>query len=93
MKTGVFLNLIAEGYVRRRDFIKVVGCSAAVWPLAVHAQQPEQMRRVGILMNRSESDSEGLARLAAFKQAFEQLGWKEGRNIRIDIRYGDDKLD
>jgi len=79
--------------VRRRDFIKVVAGSAAAWPLGARAQQPEQMRRVGILMNRSESDSEGLARLAAFKQAFEQLGWKEGGNIRIDIRYGDDKLD
>ena len=79
--------------MRRRDFIKVVAGSAAAWPLGARAQQPEQMRRVGILMNRSESDSEGLARLAAFKQAFEQLGWKEGRNIRIEMRWGDDKLD
>src|SRR5215471_2752350 len=79
--------------MRRREFFKVIVGSAAAWPLVARAQQPEQMRRIGILMNRSESDSEGLARLAAFKQAFEQLGWKEGRNIRIDIRYGDDKLD
>jgi putative ABC transport system substrate-binding protein len=79
--------------VRRRDFIKVIGCSAAAWPLVVYAQQAEQMRRVGILMNRSESDSEGRARLVAFRQALEKLGWDEGRNIRIDIRWGDDKLD
>jgi len=79
--------------MRRREFIKVIAGSVAAWPLIAHAQQAEQMRRVGILMNRSESDAEGQARLAAFKQAFEQLGWKEGRNIRIDIRYGEDKVD
>src|SRR5215467_11350453 len=79
--------------MQRREFIKVIAGSAAAWPIIAHAQQPEQMRRIGILMNRSESDSEGLARLAAFKQAFEQLGWKEGRNIRIEMRWGDDKLD
>ena len=79
--------------MRRRDFIKVVAGSAAAWPLAARAQQPEQMRRIGILMNRSESDPEGQARLAAFRQGLEQLGWNEGRNMRIDIRWGEDKSD
>ena len=51
--------------------------------------KPERMRRIGVLMNRSESDPEGQARVAAFRQAFEQLGWNEGGNIRIDIRWGD----
>ena len=63
------------------------------WPLAAYAQQPEQMRRIGVLMNRSEGDPEGQPRLAAFRQALEQLGWKEGRNIRVDVRWGEDKVD
>ena len=79
--------------MRRRDFIKVVAGSAAAWPLAARTQQPEQMRRIGILMNRSESDPEGQARLAAFRQGLEQLGWNEGRNMRIYIRWGEDKID
>ena len=93
MKTGVVLNLTTEGYVRRRDFIKVVAGSAAAWPLAAQAQQPEPMRRIGVLMNRAANDAEGQARLAAFRQALEQLGWSEGRNMRIDIRWGEDKID
>jgi putative tryptophan/tyrosine transport system substrate-binding protein len=79
--------------VRRRDFIKVIIGFAAAWPLAASAQQPEQMRRIGILMNRAANDAEGQARLAAFRQALEQLGWREGRNVRIDIRWGEDKTD
>ena len=63
------------------------------WPLAAYAQQPEEMHRIGVLMNRAEGDPEGQPRLAAFKQALEQLGWKESRNIRIDIRWGEDKVD
>src|SRR5215471_15806798 len=77
--------------MHRRDFIKVVAGSAVTWPLTAGAQQPEQMRRIGILMNRAASDAEGQARLATFKQGLEQLGWNEGRNIRIDIRWGEDK--
>jgi putative ABC transport system substrate-binding protein len=92
LKTGVVLNLIAEGYVRRRDFIKVVAVSVA-WPLAASAQQREQMRRIGVLMNRAANDAEGQARLAAFREALQQLGWSEGRNVQIDIRWGDDKVD
>jgi putative tryptophan/tyrosine transport system substrate-binding protein len=92
-KTGVVLNLAGDGSVRRRDFIKVVAGSAAAWPLAARVQQPEQMRRIGILMNRSESDPEGQARLAAFRQGLEQLGWNEGRNMRTDIRWGEEKID
>ena len=78
--------------MRRRDFIRIIG-SMVTWPLAAYAQQPEQMRRIGVLMNRSEGDPEGQPRLAAFRQALEQLGWKEGRNIRVDVRWGEDKVD
>jgi putative tryptophan/tyrosine transport system substrate-binding protein len=78
--------------MRRRDFIRIIG-SMVSWPLAAYAQQPEQMRRIGVLMNRSESDPEGQARLAAFRQGLEHLGWNEGRNIRVDIRWGEDKVD
>jgi putative tryptophan/tyrosine transport system substrate-binding protein len=79
--------------VRLRDFIKAIAVSVA-WPLAAGAQQADgQMRRIGVLMNRAENDAEGQARIAAFRQALEQLGWNEGRNMRIDIRWGEDKID
>ena len=74
--------------MRRRDFIKVIGCSAAVWPLAAHAQQPERMRRVGLLLSETAEDSEGQARVAAFVQALQRLGWTDGRNVQIDTRWG-----
>jgi putative ABC transport system substrate-binding protein len=79
--------------VRRRDFIKFVAGSAAAWPLGARAQQPEQVRRIGILMNRAANDAEGQARLALFRQALQDLGWSEGRNVQIDIRWGEDKTD
>ena len=88
MKTDVALNLTVEGYVRRRDFIKVIAGSMAVWPLAARAQQPEQVRRIGVLMSDVAEDSEGQARLTAFVQTLQQLGWTDGRNVRIDIRWG-----
>jgi putative ABC transport system substrate-binding protein len=71
--------------VRRRHFITLLGGSAA-WPLAAHAQQPERMRRIGVLIPYAADDPEGQARIAAFLQGLQQLGWTEGRNVRIDIR-------
>jgi putative ABC transport system substrate-binding protein len=73
--------------MRRRDFIKVIGCGAAVWPLAVHAQQEPQMRRIGVLVAYADGDPEMRARLSAFRHGLEQLGWFEGHNIHIDIRF------
>ena len=70
--------------MRRRDFITLVG-GTAVWPLAARAQQPERMRRIGVLI--TADDLEGRTRLAAFQQALQQLGWSDGRNVRIDIRW------
>jgi len=73
--------------MRRRDFIKVVAGSTAAWPLAVHAQQGDRMRRVGVLQGTTAEDPESKARRAAFEQTFQQLGWTQGRNIRIDYRF------
>ena len=73
--------------MRRRDFITLLG-GATAWPLAARAQQSERMRRIAVLMNLAEDDREGLARLAVFKQALQELGWVDGRNARFDIRWG-----
>ena len=73
--------------MRRRDFIKIIAGSAAAWPLAAHAQQPERMRRIGVLMGPSANDPEAQARIAALLQGLQQLGWAVGRNVRVDIRW------
>jgi putative ABC transport system substrate-binding protein len=75
------------GTIQRREFITLVG-GAAAWPLAARAQQGERMRRVGVLMGSEQSDPDSQVRLAAFRQVLRQLGWIEGRNIRIDERWG-----
>jgi ABC-type uncharacterized transport system substrate-binding protein len=72
-------------YVRRRDFIKVVAGSAAAWPLSARAQR-EQIARIGVLMSVSD-DPEGRARITVFRQALQKLGWTEGQNVRIDVRW------
>src|SRR6478672_12527224 len=72
--------------MRRRDFITVAG-SAAAWPLIAVAQQSDRMRRIGVLMGFAESDPEGQALVAAFREGLQQLGWTEGRNVRIDYRW------
>ena len=73
--------------MRRREFITVLGGAAATWPLAVRAQQPERLRRVGLLLGYSEGDTEGQASAAAFRQKLQELGWTEDRNIRIETRW------
>jgi putative ABC transport system substrate-binding protein len=78
--------------MRRRDFINSVAGAAAVWPLSVRAQQSDSMRRIGVLMNKW-SDPQGQARVAAFKQSLEQLGWTDGGNVRIDVCWGADDVD
>jgi putative ABC transport system substrate-binding protein len=72
--------------MNRREFITLLVTAAAAWPLVARAQQPDRMRRIGVLTNLVENDPEGQARLAAFVQALQQLGWTDGRNVRIDIR-------
>jgi putative ABC transport system substrate-binding protein len=71
--------------MRRREFITLLGSAAAAWPLAAGAQQPK--RRIGVLMSRVENDPEGQARVRAFLDELQQLGWADGRNVRIDIRW------
>src|SRR5262249_56604982 len=72
---------------KRREFITLLGGAAVAWPLAARAQQAERMRRIGVLMNLAADDAEGQARSAAFLQALQQLGWSDGRNVRIDYRW------
>jgi putative tryptophan/tyrosine transport system substrate-binding protein len=78
--------------MRRRDFIMLLG-AAATWPLAARAQQPERMRRIGVLMNRAADQPEGQAEVAAFQQALQQLGWNDGGNVRLDIRWSANDVD
>jgi putative ABC transport system substrate-binding protein len=74
--------------LKRREFITLLGSAAAAWPLAARAQQPDGMRRIGVLMHLPENDPEAQARMRAFRQGLQQLGWVEGRNVRIDYRFG-----
>jgi putative ABC transport system substrate-binding protein len=73
---------------RRREFIILLGGAALAWPLAARAQQPDRVRRIGVLMAFAESDPEAQAWVAAFREGLQKLGWAEGRNIRIDTRWG-----
>ena len=71
----------------RRQFVALVGGAAAAWPVGARGQQPERMRRIGVLMSYPESNPEGQADVAAFRQGLQKLGWIDGRNIRIDTRW------
>src|SRR5215831_1303893 len=73
--------------LRRREFITLLG-SAAAWPLAARAQQGDRVRRIGVLMPFDENDPEGKVRYSAFTQAVAELGWTDGRNMRMDLRWG-----
>src|SRR5262245_9293295 len=79
--------------MRRRDFIAGIAGSVAAWPLAARAQQPERMRRVGILLPVSEDNSEGQVRVRAFLQGLQQLGWSIGGNIAIETRWAGPQAD
>ena len=73
--------------MKRRAFIALLGGAAAAWPLAARAQQREKMRRVGVLMTLAADDPEGLTRVTAFAQGLQELGWRDGRDVRIDYRW------
>ena len=74
--------------MRRREFITLFGGAAASWPLAVWAQQPDRVRRIGVLMSALESNSEYHVYVSDFRKELQKLGWAEGRNLRIDYRWG-----
>ena len=75
--------------MKRREFIALLGGTAAIsWPLAARAQQGQRVRRIGVLMNLASDDAEEQARIAAFHQGLQQLGWTVGRNVQIDYRWG-----
>jgi len=73
--------------MRRREFLSALGGVAVAWPLASHAQQRERMRRIAMLLPLAADDPESQARMAAFLQELQQLGWTVGRNVQIDIRW------
>jgi len=79
--------------MKRREFITLLGGAAATWPLAARAQQGELVRRIGVLMHLAADDPEGQARFMAFLQGLQQLGWTDGRNVRIDTRWGANNAD
>jgi putative ABC transport system substrate-binding protein len=79
--------------MNRREFITLFGGAAATWPIAARAQRPERMKKLGVLTPFAASDTEGQARLTAFAQGLQQMGWTVGQNIRIDYRWGDGKAD
>jgi putative ABC transport system substrate-binding protein len=79
--------------VKRREFIAIFGGAAANWPFTAYAQQRERMRRIGIVMPFAKGDSEGEARVRAFKQELAKLGWTDGSNIQFDEHWPADNMD
>src|ERR1700686_3267931 len=77
--------------MRRREFI--AGVVTVAWPLAARAQQPVRMRRIGVLMATDENDPEAKARLSGFTQGLAELGWTDGRNLRMDVRWAAGSVD
>jgi putative ABC transport system substrate-binding protein len=79
--------------MRRREFITLLGGAAATWPLAARAEQPTRMLRIGVLISTAADDPEVQTRNTAFLQGLQQLGWTDGRNVRIDFRWGSGNAD
>jgi ABC-type uncharacterized transport system substrate-binding protein len=79
--------------MKRREFITLLGGAAAAWPFAARVQQPERMRRIGVLVSAVEGDPRGLESITAFAQGLAELGWTVGRNVRIEYRWGAGDLD
>src|SRR5262249_11766914 len=75
-------------HIARRKFLATLGGAAAAWPLGARAQQADLLRRVGVLMNLTAADDDASRRVTALAQGLQQLGWTDGRNVRIDYRWG-----
>jgi putative ABC transport system substrate-binding protein len=82
--------------MKRREFITLLGGIAAapiIWPYSARAQQAERMRRVGVLMGFAESDQDWQARITGLRAALQQLGWIDGHNLRLDVRWAESNPD
>jgi putative tryptophan/tyrosine transport system substrate-binding protein len=79
--------------MKRREFMALLGGAAASWPVAARAQQGERVRRIGVLIGAIETDPESQARIVAFKEGLQALGWTDGRNVHIDYRFSSADLD
>jgi putative tryptophan/tyrosine transport system substrate-binding protein len=79
--------------IERRELLAALGGAAAAWPLAARAQQPERIRRIGVLLNITADDPESQTRLAAFAQGLQSSGWIIGQNVRVDYRWGGGSAD
>jgi hypothetical protein len=79
--------------MKRREFIKRLGGTAVAWPLAARAQRAERMWRIGVLMAYGENDPEAKAQLSGFTQGLAELGWTDGRNIGMDVRWAAGNVD
>jgi putative ABC transport system substrate-binding protein len=79
--------------MQRRNFIRLLGGAAVAWPLAARAQQSDRVRRIGVLVAATADDGDYQARIAAFQQGLQQLGWSDGRNVHIDTRWATTKAD
>ena len=73
--------------IGRRELLAALGGAAATWPLAARGQQPDRVRRIGVLMNAPESDPSYRSHAAAFAQTLQRLGWREGKNLHLDLRW------
>ena len=76
-------------WLKRRDFVTFLGGAAAVWSLPARSQQSPRMRRIGVLISVARSDPEGRRAVQALLQGLQELGWRRGTNLEIDVRYGD----
>ena len=74
--------------MRRREFIALIGGTVASWPLTARGQQSERVRRIGVLLGQAMDDQQGQARIAALLKALQDMGWNDGRNVRMDVRWG-----
>src|SRR3954454_9624655 len=79
--------------MQRREFMTILGGSVAVWPTAALAQQHDRVRRIGVLFGSAADDSESQARITAFAHGLAQLGWADGRTMRIDTRWATNSPD
>src|SRR5713226_6558462 len=74
--------------IKRREFVSLLGGATVAWPFVAFAQKPDRMRRIGVLMSLDENDIEGKAQLSGFTQGLADLGWSNGSNLRIEVRWG-----